>query len=121
MAALRELHEEMGLCLDCATVMGRLDDYPTRSGFRITPIVIWGPAKAELNPDPNEVARVFHPSLSELNHPELPEFYDTDAGENPVLSVRLPTTGAQSSRQRRPSYFSFAKWHSGGDHACKPF
>ena len=59
MAALRELHEEMGLCLDCATVMGRLDDYPTRSGFRITPIVIWGPAKAELNPDPNEVARVF--------------------------------------------------------------
>ena len=93
MAALRELHEEMGLCLDCATVMGRLDDYPTRSGFRITPIVIWGPAKAELNPDPNEVARVFHPSLSELNHPELPEFYDTDAGDNPVLSVRLPTTG----------------------------
>jgi len=93
LAALRELDEEMGLCLDAATVMGRLDDYPTRSGFRITPIVIWGPAEAELNPDPNEVAQVFHPTLSELNGPELPEFHDSDAGENPVLSVRLPTTG----------------------------
>ena len=93
LAALRELDEEMGLCLDATAVMGRLDDYLTRSGFRITPIVIWGPAEAELNPDPNEVARVFHPSLSELNRPELPEFRDSDAGEHPVLSVRLPAMG----------------------------
>jgi len=93
LAALRELDEEMGLYLNAAAVIGRLDDYPTRSGFRITPIVIWGPAGAELNPDPNEVAQVFHPTLSELNSPELPEFRHSDAGENPVLSVRLPTTG----------------------------
>jgi 8-oxo-dGTP pyrophosphatase MutT (NUDIX family) len=93
LAALRELDEEMGLCLDAATVMGRLDDYPTRSGFRITPIVIWGPAEAELDPDPNEVAQVFHPTLSELNSPELPEFSDPDAGDSLVLSIRLPTTG----------------------------
>ena len=39
------------------------------------------------------MARVVHPSLRELNHPELPEFRDSDASENLVLSVRLPTTG----------------------------
>ena len=75
-AALRELDEEMGLCLDTAAVIGRLDDYPTQSGFRITPIVIWGPAVAKLNPDPNEVAQVFRLSLRELDHPELTEFLD---------------------------------------------
>ena len=93
LAALRELNEEMGLRLDTGAVMGRLDDYPTRSGFRITPIVMWGPAVAKLHPDPNEVARVFHPSLRELNRPELPEFRDMDTGVHPVLSVRLPTIG----------------------------
>ena len=92
-AALRELDEEMGLRLDATTIIGRLDDYPTRSGFRITPIVMWGPADADMTPDPNEVARVFLIPLGELNRPELPEFRDTDAGEHPVLSVNLPTTG----------------------------
>ena len=92
-AALRELDEEMGLRLDATTIIGRLDDYPTRSGFRITPIVMWGPEDADMTPDPNEVARVFLIPLGELNRPELPEFRDTDAGEHPVLSVNLPTTG----------------------------
>ena len=41
-AALRELAEEVGLDLDRGSVLGRLDDYGTRSGFVITPIVVWG-------------------------------------------------------------------------------
>lgn len=92
-AALRELNEEMGLRLGADAVIGRLDDYPIRSGFRISPVVMWGPADANLAPDPNEVARVFLIPLGELNRPELPEFRDTDAGEHPVLSVSLPTAG----------------------------
>src|SRR3954451_23135842 len=40
-AALRELDEELGLRLDHTTVLGPLDDYPTRSGYRITPVVMW--------------------------------------------------------------------------------
>ena len=91
-AALRELDEEMGLKLTSDAVLGRLDDYPTRSGFRITPIVIWGPVEAKLNPDPGEVAQVFHIPLSELNRQELPEFRPTITGKHPVLSVNLPTT-----------------------------
>ncbi|NTV00272.1 MAG: NUDIX domain-containing protein [Methanoregulaceae archaeon] len=36
-AALRELHEEVGLVLEPDAVLGRLDDYVTRSGYAITP------------------------------------------------------------------------------------
>src|SRR3954451_12457519 len=40
-AGLRELHEELGLELDEGDVLGLLDDYPTRSGYLITPVVVW--------------------------------------------------------------------------------
>ena len=40
-AALRELAEEVGLTLSAADVLGVLDDYPTRSGYLITPVVLW--------------------------------------------------------------------------------
>ena len=40
-AALRELHEELGLALGEDAVLGLLDDYPTRSGYLITPVVVW--------------------------------------------------------------------------------
>jgi len=92
-AALRELDEELGLALQADDVLGRLDDYPTRSGFRISPVVMWGGAAPVLNPDPNEVARVFHIPFRELNSPALPKTTETDAGEHPILSAPLPTTG----------------------------
>ena len=41
-AALRELDEELGVRLDTSAVLGMLDDYPTRSGYVITPVVLWG-------------------------------------------------------------------------------
>jgi 8-oxo-dGTP pyrophosphatase MutT (NUDIX family) len=41
MAALRELREELGLKLGSDDVLGLLDDYPTRSGYLITPVVVW--------------------------------------------------------------------------------
>jgi len=40
-AALRELHEELGLELGAENILGLLDDYPTRSGYLITPVVVW--------------------------------------------------------------------------------
>ena len=58
-AALRELDEELGLRLDHATVLGELDDYPTRSGYRITPVVMWlDGGLGDLSPNPSEVASV---------------------------------------------------------------
>ncbi len=43
-AALRELHEETGLLLGAGAVLGILDDYVTRSGYVMTPVVVWGGA-----------------------------------------------------------------------------
>ncbi len=51
-AALREIEEELGLTIDPSHVLGRLDDYATRSGFVITPIVVWGGLATDLVPDP---------------------------------------------------------------------
>ncbi len=56
-AALRELHEEMGVELGEDAVLGVLDDYPTRSGYRITPVVVWAGGTVKVTPQPSEVER----------------------------------------------------------------
>jgi 8-oxo-dGTP pyrophosphatase MutT (NUDIX family) len=87
-AALRELEEELGLSLPESEVLGRLDDYPTRSGFVITPVVVWGGPRPELHPDPAEVARVVHVGLHELCRADSPRFVDIPESDRPV--VQLP-------------------------------
>ncbi|TAI61718.1 CoA pyrophosphatase [Bradyrhizobium sp. Leo170] len=64
--ALRELHEELGLRVDDADVLGVLDDYPTRSGYLITPIVVWVPTRAPIAPNPDEVASVHRITLQAI-------------------------------------------------------
>ncbi|HET7466641.1 MAG TPA: CoA pyrophosphatase [Candidatus Dormibacteraeota bacterium] len=65
--AMRELHEEIGLEVGAADELGRLDDFDTRSGFTITPIVFWSDARAaDLRPSPAEVAVMFLPTMSDL-------------------------------------------------------
>src|SRR5437870_11104948 len=49
-AALRELQEEVGLTCERDAILGLLDDYGTRSGFIITPVVVWGGADVTLTP-----------------------------------------------------------------------
>src|ERR1041384_1676964 len=46
--ALRELHEELGLAVDPDDVLGRLDDFDTRSGFTTTPAAVWRRAHPRL-------------------------------------------------------------------------
>jgi 8-oxo-dGTP pyrophosphatase MutT (NUDIX family) len=91
-AALRELDEELRVTLDPSHVLGLLDDMPTRSGFRVTPVVAWAEGVVAINPDPVEVARVFRIPLAELDDPALPTLQPTDDGE-PVLSLDLKTLG----------------------------
>ncbi|WP_454616517.1 NUDIX hydrolase [Bradyrhizobium cenepequi] len=62
-AALRELHEELGLRVDEDDVLGVLDDYPTRSGYLITPVVVWVSTRAPIVPNPDEVASVHRITL----------------------------------------------------------
>ena len=92
-AALRETHEEVGVELDQSRVLGVLDDYQTRSGFCITPVVVWSGNNTQLNPDPNEVARVFHIPFWDLASPEIPQLQDSDDSAHPVLSAPLQTVG----------------------------
>jgi 8-oxo-dGTP pyrophosphatase MutT (NUDIX family) len=88
MAALREVEEELGLTLDSSQILGRLDDYATRSGFVITPIVVWGGAEIELVPDPREVAHVLRVGLHELCRADSPRFVSIPESDRPV--VQLP-------------------------------
>src|SRR5215475_13337430 len=50
--ALRELREELGLDLTSDAVLGLLDDYPTRSGYLITPVVVWADDNQAIKPNP---------------------------------------------------------------------
>jgi 8-oxo-dGTP pyrophosphatase MutT (NUDIX family) len=73
-AALRELHEELGLALEPDAVLGLLDDYPTRSGYLITPVVVWAAASAGISPNPQEVASVHRIGLDAIERPEAFDF-----------------------------------------------
>lgn len=92
-AALRELSEELRLNLSEDCVLGRLDDYPTRSGFRITPVVVWAEHDGPINHDPREVAQVFHVPIEDLTGPGMPMLSAPNADGRRVLSSWLPTIG----------------------------
>src|SRR4029077_7647890 len=66
-AALRALEEEDGVVCATAAVLGRLDDYGTRSSFLITPVVVWAGAECALTPNPAEVTAVYRIPLVELD------------------------------------------------------
>ena len=88
-AALRELSEEVGLHLESEAVLGLLDDYPTRSGYCITPVVVWAGAQARLEPSPEEVAAVYHVPLHELERPDVPQLRSIPESDRPVITVPL--------------------------------
>jgi len=88
-AALRELEEEVGLALAPSAVLGGLDDYATRSGFVITPVVVWAEGAGPLQPNPAEVAAAYRVPLSELEEPGVPELRRIPESERPVISIPL--------------------------------
>jgi 8-oxo-dGTP pyrophosphatase MutT (NUDIX family) len=88
-AALRELREEVGLSLGADAVLGLLDDYPTRSGYCITPVVAWAGADAELSPNADEVAVAYRVPLAELERPDVPRLRRIPESERPVISIPL--------------------------------
>jgi 8-oxo-dGTP pyrophosphatase MutT (NUDIX family) len=90
-AARRELREELGLDLPAAAVLGTLDDYATRSGYVITPFVLWGGADPALEPDPAEVSSVHRIAFRELCRADSPRFVTIPESDRPV--VQLPIGG----------------------------
>ena len=92
-AALRELDEELGIKPGSENVLGQLDDYPTRSGYRITPIVIWANADTALAPSPDEVEEVYRIPFDELDSDAIPVFEPGVEDGPPVLCSEFPTLG----------------------------
>lgn len=83
--ALRELREEVGLTLHPNRVVGALDDFVTRSGFIITPVVVWGGTDVELVKNDREVASIHRVPCSELLRRDAPLLETSGDGNNPVL------------------------------------
>jgi ADP-ribose pyrophosphatase YjhB (NUDIX family) len=88
-AALRELDEEVGVSLPGSTVLGLLDDYPTRSGYVITPVVIWGGGRLDPRPAPDEVVAVYRVGLHQLLRDDSPRFIGIPESPRPVVQVPL--------------------------------
>jgi 8-oxo-dGTP pyrophosphatase MutT (NUDIX family) len=87
-AALREVEEELGLSLGPDNVVGWLDDYESRSGFVISPVVLWCEGMPELVPDPDEVFAVYRIGLHALEASE-PRLIPIPESELPVLQMPL--------------------------------
>jgi 8-oxo-dGTP pyrophosphatase MutT (NUDIX family) len=88
MAALRELHEELGLELGPDDVLGLLDDYPTRSGYLITPVVVWAAANDAISPNPEEVASVHRIALGEIGQADAFDFTAIPESTRRVIRFR---------------------------------
>jgi 8-oxo-dGTP pyrophosphatase MutT (NUDIX family) len=73
-AALRELDEELGVRLTDEAVLGLLDDYPTRSGYLITPVVVWAADSRAIRPNPEEVASVHRIRLATIERDDAFDF-----------------------------------------------
>ncbi|HEY7364419.1 MAG TPA: CoA pyrophosphatase [Methylomirabilota bacterium] len=91
-AALRELREEVGLALEVGNVLGLLDDYGTRSGFLITPVVLWAGAQVELTPNVAEVASIHRVRLSDLEGTDVPRLVTIPESDRPVIQLPILST-----------------------------
>lgn len=87
-AALRELREEVGLDLAADDVLGHLDDYATRSGFVITPIVVWAGRADAIKPNPEEVSSIHRIPVQEFMREDAPLLDPGDDLARPVM--RMP-------------------------------
>ena len=87
-AALREMEEEIGLNLSSENVLGRLDDFVTRSGFIISPVVIWGGAQSSFKINPEEVESAHRIPVKEFMREDAPMLEEGETEEKPVL--RMP-------------------------------
>jgi mutator protein MutT len=88
-AALRELHEEIGMNLSEDDVLGLLDDYPTRSGYLITPVVMWVSTRTAIVPNPDEVESVHHIALADIERDDAFSFTKIPESTRRVIRFRF--------------------------------
>jgi len=91
-AALREIEEEIGLVIPEQDVLGTLDDYVTRSGYLITPVVVWAERSTEMRLNPEEVAVAHRIAVEDFAAKEKVSFVTIPESPRPVIRIRLPHT-----------------------------
>jgi 8-oxo-dGTP pyrophosphatase MutT (NUDIX family) len=89
-AALRELHEEIGIDLAPGQILGTLDDYPTRSGYVISPIVAWVPPGTKARVNAAEVAHLYRIPLAVLRRADSPEHFSIPESDRPLIRLPMP-------------------------------
>lgn len=87
-AALREMHEEVGLALPLDAVLGRLDDFITRSGFIMTPVVVWVGPERRFVANEHEVDSIHRIPVAEFMRDDAPMLNTEESEGEPVL--RMP-------------------------------
>lgn len=88
-AALREIEEEIGLKIPQSEVLGTLDDFVSRSGYRITPVVVWADKSEPLRLNPDEVSFAYRIPLQDFVTKESVSFVSIKESPRPVIRIRL--------------------------------
>lgn len=107
-AALRELDEEVALACPAGAVLGRLDDYATRSGYAITPVLVWGGAARTLRANPREVAGIHRVPVAELLRDDAPILNQVRGAAHPVL--RMPLGSGWIAAPTAAFLYQFREW-----------
>ncbi|NKB77609.1 MAG: NUDIX domain-containing protein [Gammaproteobacteria bacterium] len=81
-AAKREALEEIDLVLNSDALLGRLDDFVTRSGFVMSPVVFWGGKAESLKPNPDEVDSIHRIPVAELMREDSPILDHDEVGDD---------------------------------------
>ena len=113
-AALRELEEELGIALESSSVMGLLDDFQTRSGFSITPVVVWNDSDQKLKPNPDEVARCYEIPVTELLAKDLSS--NDPPSHQSLFSINPASVGASVYSPTAAIIYQFAEIALRGRH-----
>ena len=88
-AALREMDEEIGVRVAPDHVLGVLDDYVTRSGYCMTPVVVWAGPDVEAVANPAEVAQIFRIPLAEAMQDRFVEMLPVEGSEHPMVRINV--------------------------------
>lgn len=87
-AALRELREETGVVAGREAVLGLLDDFVTRSGYVMSPVVVWGgPVSPGMTGPAAEVAQIHVIPLADFDVP--PRLLRIPESDHPVIQLPL--------------------------------
>jgi 8-oxo-dGTP pyrophosphatase MutT (NUDIX family) len=88
-AALREIEEEIGLRVPESDVLGTLDDFVSRSGYHITPVVVWAENSEPLRLNEEEVAIAYRIPLDGFVTKESVSFVSIEESPRPVIRIAL--------------------------------